>query len=196
MLTSAPWDPSNNLDGFLSLVVLASALRSGSLRSRVAAGHGGDEVVGAAGGSGDLGFSVAAVESDGGVAQDRCDGGSGAGMGPGGRPRRRSGRGPSAAGSRCAIPAGPIPVGQRAGRERRAVTSPGRPSATPSVSGCSTRSPRTPRRSAAPGSTPGSHKTSPCTAPSWVSTSLATGHQMATDQLRLVRCMCCLWKTT
>src|SRR5262245_53020195 len=51
----------------------------GSLRCRVAAGHGCDEVVGAAvgasGGSGDVGFAVAAVVADRGVAECGDDGG-------------------------------------------------------------------------------------------------------------------------
>src|SRR5512139_81921 len=57
----------------------------GSLRSRVVPGHGVDEIVwsavGASGGSGDVGFAVAAVEPDRGVAEDRCDRGPVAGAG-------------------------------------------------------------------------------------------------------------------
>src|SRR5256885_6689845 len=65
---------------------LIPRIRSGLLRSRVTPGHGVDEVVGpavgASGGSGDVGFAVAAVVSDGGVSQDCGDGGgrSGAGL--------------------------------------------------------------------------------------------------------------------
>src|SRR5437764_1501892 len=58
---------------------------AGLLRSRVAPGHGVDEVVGpavgASGGSGDVGFAVAAVVSDGGVPQDCGDGGAVTGAG-------------------------------------------------------------------------------------------------------------------
>src|SRR6266511_2958055 len=57
----------------------------GSLRSRVVADHRVDEVVGAAvgvaGGAGDVGLAVAAVVSDGGVAQHGGDGGAVAGAG-------------------------------------------------------------------------------------------------------------------
>src|SRR3954447_7204918 len=57
----------------------------GSLRCRVTPGHGVDEVVGAAvgasGGAGDVGFAVAAVEADRGVAKHGGDGGAVAGAG-------------------------------------------------------------------------------------------------------------------
>src|SRR2546421_3070579 len=58
---------------------------AGLLRSRVTPGHGVDEVVGSAvgasGGSGDVGFAVGAVVSDGGVSEDCSDGGAVAGAG-------------------------------------------------------------------------------------------------------------------
>src|SRR2546430_1923746 len=64
---------------------LIPRIRSGLLRSRVTPGHGVDEVVGpavgASGGSGDVGFAVAAVVSDGGVSQDCGDGGAVTGAG-------------------------------------------------------------------------------------------------------------------
>src|SRR5947207_11670192 len=60
--------------------VYAGGMRSGLLRSRVTPGHGVDEVVGSAvgasGGSGDVGFAVGAVVSDGGVLEDCSDGGA------------------------------------------------------------------------------------------------------------------------
>src|SRR5256885_17171242 len=67
---------------------LIPRIRSGLLRSRVTPGHGLDEVVGpavgASGGSGDVGFAVAAVVSDGGVSQGCGDGGARSRAGPGG----------------------------------------------------------------------------------------------------------------
>src|SRR5256885_8900037 len=60
-------------------------VQPGLLRSRVTPGHGVDEVVGSAvgasGGSGDVGFAVGAVVSDGGVSEDCSDGGALAGAG-------------------------------------------------------------------------------------------------------------------
>src|SRR4051794_23959980 len=89
------------------------------LRSRVAAGHGVDEVVwsvvAAAGGTGDVGFAVAAVIADRGVAQGSEDSGPGAGAGPVGVFTECDVRGCSGRGSRCATRGGPSPAGRPGG---------------------------------------------------------------------------------
>jgi hypothetical protein len=63
----------------------AGAYKAGSLRSRVAADHGGDQIVraavGASGGTGDVGVAAGPVEADRGVTQGGHDGGSVAGPG-------------------------------------------------------------------------------------------------------------------